>query len=472
MRLIQPFILMKLSMNIKGFRGRNLILFLITFELFLISGCEDSSLFRDDYNGNWVFIVLSSGYGQLGDLRSHDSVSYSGTITSNGGKNNLIIDFNANFKVSGTINADGTMICSSENGYYTGSGEFEEYCLLNMSLSHWSMSSRSYMTVYGEKTDKTNKLKQAPAAVTDPATALSISGATLNGIVNANFLFTDIFFEYGTSTEYGYTGTVRINLFSGFKDVQASLDLSGLLPSCIYHYRIKAVNLLGTTFGSDQVFTTGSSSNSIQDIDGNVYKTVQIGTQTWMAENIKTSRYADGTPVQLIISQDTWNFLTESDKAYCYYNNDTANLRTYGALYTWAAAVNGSIGSETVPSGIQGICPTAWHIPSEAEWNVIEAYLGGSTIVGGKMAETGLAHWASPNAGATNSSGFTALPGGYRLVYPYSLIDIKNRATFWTSTLYPTYNAIYYRYITNNGGGLYSTFGYKSNGRSVRCVKN
>jgi len=121
---------------------------------------------------------------------------------------------------------------------------------------------------------------------------------------------------------------------------------------------------------------------------------------------------------------------------------------------------------------LQGICPTAWHIPSEAEWNVIEAYLGGSTIVGGKMAETGLAHWASPNAGATNSSGFTALPGGYRLVYPYSFIDIKNRATFWTSTLYPTYNAIYYRYITNNGGGLYSTFGYKSNGRSVRCVKN
>lgn len=305
-----------------------------------------------------------------------------------------------------------------------------------------------------------------------PATALSISGATLNGIVNANFLFTDIFFEYGTSTEYGYTGTVRINLFSGFKDVQASLDLSGLLPSCIYHYRIKAVNLLGTTFGSDQVFTTGSSSNSIQDIDGNVYKTVQIGTQTWMAENIKTSRYADGTPVQLIISQDTWNLLTESDKAYCYYNNDTANLRTYGALYTWAAAVNGSVGSETVPSGIQGVCPTEWHIPSEAEWNVIEAYLGGSTIVGGKMAETGLAHWASPNADATNSSGFTALPGGYRLVYPYSFIDIKNRANFWTSTLYPAYNAVYYRYITNNGGGLYSTFGYKSNGRSVRCVKN
>jgi len=134
----------------------------------------------------------------------------------------------------------------------------------------------------------------------------------------------------------------------------------------------------------------------VTDYDGNVYKTVKIGNQTWMAENLKSKRYSDDTPIQ-----------------YFEYNGDTANVRVYGRLYRWAASMRNAASSNSNPSRVQGASPVGWHIPSDAEWQVLINNLGGNAVAGGKLKEAGTLHWASPNAGATNESKFNALPSGW-----------------------------------------------------------
>lgn len=134
----------------------------------------------------------------------------------------------------------------------------------------------------------------------------------------------------------------------------------------------------------------------VTDYDGNVYKTVQIGNQTWMAENLKSKHYSDGASLR-----------------YFEYNDDTSNVRVYGRLYRWAAAMRNAASSNTNPSRVQGASPVGWHIPSDAEWQVLVNNLGGNAVAGGKLKEAGTLHWASPNAGATNESKFNALPSGW-----------------------------------------------------------
>lgn len=137
-------------------------------------------------------------------------------------------------------------------------------------------------------------------------------------------------------------------------------------------------------------------SQPVSDIDGNVYKTVKIGNQIWMAENLKTKHYSDGTTIESFA-----------------YNNDTSNVATYGRLYRWKAAMRNAGSSGSSPSGVQGACPAGWHIPSNAEWQILIDNLGGEAIAGGKLKEAGTSHWASPNAGATNESKFNLLPAGW-----------------------------------------------------------
>jgi uncharacterized protein (TIGR02145 family) len=143
----------------------------------------------------------------------------------------------------------------------------------------------------------------------------------------------------------------------------------------------------------------------VKDIDNNRYEIVTIGTQTWMGENLKTTRYNDGSVIPLITDDNTaWETAsTNGAPAYTWYNNDASNLITYGALYNWYAI-------DTLSNGNKNVCPTGWHVPTDVEWTTLTTYLG----AGGKMKEAGLAHWTTPNTGATNESGFAGLPGGYR----------------------------------------------------------
>jgi uncharacterized protein (TIGR02145 family) len=206
---------------------------------------------------------------------------------------------------------------------------------------------------------------------------------------------------------------------------------------------------------------------TLSDVDGNTYEYVQIGTQIWMAENLKVTHYADGTPIDLVTNGTTWSNFSETDKAYCYYNNNAGN--SYGALYTWAAATNGAESSSQNPSNVQGVCPDGWHLPSDAEWEQLRDFIG-STGAGGKLKETGTTHWTSPNTGATDEYGFTALPNGERATNG-SFINKGNEAFFWTteSSYSTSGTAVYLLY--NSSSMLWSS-NSKSLGRSVRCVKD
>jgi len=184
--------------------------------------------------------------------------------------------------------------------------------------------------------------------------------------------------------------------------------------------------------------------------DGHVYKTVKIGNQIWMAENLAYKT-----------SSGSWA-----------YNNNESNVTTYGRLYNWAAAMNGDSTSYNNPSGVQGVCPNGWHLPSGNEWTELVDFLGGYNVAGGKMKETGYEHWNSPNSGATNESGFTALPGGYRAYNDGTFNDLGNDAHFW-STSEGSSSSVWGRGLYYNTsevspyGGGFKNFGY-----SVRCLQD
>jgi len=218
------------------------------------------------------------------------------------------------------------------------------------------------------------------------------------------------------------------------------------------------------------LFTFNSKAQTVSDFDGNVYNTVTIGTQIWMKENLKTTHYSDGAAIPLLNNKASWDTLTKYGKACCWYNDDIANKNIYGAFYTWAAAMNGAAGSSANPSGIQGACPTGWHLPSEAEWGYLRDFLGGILISGGKLKETGTTHWMSPNGGATNETGFTALPAGLRNQFgDFGLVGQK--AYFWCADE-DSITTAWMRFLGYKDGNLARSRAYMYYGLSVRCLKD
>ena len=221
---------------------------------------------------------------------------------------------------------------------------------------------------------------------------------------------------------------------------------------------------------------------TVFDIDGNRYHTITVGTQVWMAENLKVTHYHNGTTIQLVEDDSAWEALGCTDKAYCYYYNRASDYGdTYGALYTWAAAMNGAGSSDTNPSGVQGVCPDGWHLPSDEEWKELEMYLGMSqaeadgtvwrgTDEGGKLKETGTILWNSPNTGATNSSGFSGLPGGSRA--GSGMFNYIGRDGGWWSATEDDTTYAWARRLNYNHSGVGRYYGYKGTGFSVRCVRD
>jgi uncharacterized protein (TIGR02145 family) len=200
-----------------------------------------------------------------------------------------------------------------------------------------------------------------------------------------------------------------------------------------------------------------------KDGDNNYYRVVGIGTQTWMAENLKTTKYSDGMSIPFVNTTNGWDILIETDKAFCYLLDNVSNANVYGALYTWAAAMNGAVSSNSNPSGVQGACPTGWHLPSVDEWTYMINYLGGSSLAGGKLKETGTSHWNS-NIGATNASGFTAIPGGFR--DDWAWFGINNIGGYWSAT-----NGMS-RWTDAASIAVTSYTSNKKYGFSVRCLKD
>jgi uncharacterized protein (TIGR02145 family) len=211
------------------------------------------------------------------------------------------------------------------------------------------------------------------------------------------------------------------------------------------------------------------ASESVMDIDNNRYDIIRIGTQTWMAENLKTTKYNDGTDIPLITDKTAWGEAsTNKATAYCWYDTTGTNYAkyspTYGALYNWYAI-------DPLTNGNKNVCPVGWHVPTDGEWTTLTTWLGGESVAGGKMKEAGLAHWDSPNTGATNESGFAGLPGGYRNgsgVFSF----IGNFGYWWSSTESPTADA-WNRYLNYFNVLFYkSSIFNKGSGFSVRCLRD
>ena len=203
--------------------------------------------------------------------------------------------------------------------------------------------------------------------------------------------------------------------------------------------------------------TFNSHSQTVTDIDGNIYPTVTIGTQTWMAQNLKVIHYRNGDSIPQVTNTYDWSILLTG--AYCNYNNVNSNAATFGHLYTWYAVNDG-----------RNIAPTGWHVATGAEWDTLFNFLGGEAVAGGKLKETGFGHWNSPNSGATNSSGFTALPGGYRAnngVFG----DLGNIGYFWNTDQLDMMSSNFHHvfWIVPNE---VTKSGSKRYGLSVRCVKD
>ena len=222
---------------------------------------------------------------------------------------------------------------------------------------------------------------------------------------------------------------------------------------------------------------TDGPSQPVTDIDGNVYKTVKLGNQVWMRENLRTTRYADGTLIPL---GTEGNYVV----AYRYYpDGNSANVSDYGYLYNWAAVMNGSASSEANPSGVQGICPDGWHVPSDAEWTELENYVSSQSqyvcgnytayIAKALASETG---WNSStdncdvgnNPSTNNATGFSARPAGGCGSYYYYF---GSTASFWSATQ-DTSSYAYDRHLNYSNVLVTRNNRYKGNGCSVRCVRN
>lgn len=214
----------------------------------------------------------------------------------------------------------------------------------------------------------------------------------------------------------------------------------------------------------------GDAHAQLTDFDGNVYDTIKIADQVWMAENLKVTHFPDGRAIPLETDPLTWENLGSDAPAYCYYDNDPVHAERYGILYTWAAAMNGSESSESVPSGVQGICPSGWHLPSDAEWKILTTYLGGERHAGGKMKQSGTNDWLEPNEEANNISGFSGLPAGIR--FGNGSFDNLGKNGRWWSTTENTSTYAWYRYLYYDNGEVRRSFNWKNYGFSIRCVKN
>lgn len=261
-----------------------------------------------------------------------------------------------------------------------------------------------------------------------------------------------------------------------------SATLSGLSASTTYYFRAFAVRDDITEYSEEKAFTTRlAAENMVMDVDGNIYRTVQIGEQIWMADNLKATMYPDKSPIPLTEDVMEWFHFTRESHGYCWYENVLTHGYAYGGLYTWAAATAAHDGIRLIEEGVQGVCPDGWHLPSDDEWKQLEMHLGMSqeeadaskwrgTDQGGRLKQEGIEYWKSPNTGATDELRFSALPGGFRHGSG-EFKEVNQSARFWTSSS-NGYSYAWFRELDNDNAAIFRDFSGVYCGHAVRCVKD
>jgi len=264
----------------------------------------------------------------------------------------------------------------------------------------------------------------------------------------------------GICFSLGFNPTTSDNIINcGSGTGALTANLTGLNPNTTYNVRAFAVNSIGTAYGNNISFNTiPITSFPIYDIDGKGYDTIRIGTQTWLKQNLKTTRLNDNTYIPFVNDTNLWGGLNTA--ARCYVNSDSsAYSAIYGALYNWFAVNTGKL------------CPVGWQVPTTEEWTDLTNYLGGASIAGSKLKETSTLHWNCSDPYVTNSSNFTALPGGYRHFFHSSYNSVNNVGMWWSSTLHYQMFTAYYRVLGCNSSNVNSNTEDLREGISVRCIK-
>ncbi len=216
-------------------------------------------------------------------------------------------------------------------------------------------------------------------------------------------------------------------------------------------------DITNVTFSNGANLTPCSGEiTSVTDIDGNTYPVVQIGNQCWTAENLRTTKYNNGTLIPNVSNDQAWSNATTP--AWCHTENNPAYDATFGKLYNWYTLSAGNM------------CPTGWHVPTYDEWEILINNLGGIMVAGGKMKSTGTQYWLSPNAEATNESGFSGLPGGY-CTDNGTFSDVGSYGYWWSSTVSGTADA-YCKFLNYIGGVANGSGNGWSFGFSVRCIRD
>lgn len=290
-----------------------------------------------------------------------------------------------------------------------------------------------------------------------PVSLISVKAATCAALISNDGGFEVTERGFCWSTAIDPTVSLSTKSIDGSGKGSFNHALTNLLPLTKYYVRAYATNKHGTYYGSNVNFTTKSILNTVEDKDGNVYKTVTIGSQVWMAENLKTTKYNDGSSIPNLTDETQW--ISTIEGAYCDYDNDVLNSNEYGRLYNWYSV-----------SDARKLCPDGWKVPSDNEWQTLVDFLGGESYAGGKLKETGTSHWLTPNTGATNVYGFTALPAGHRdgaALYR----RLGDLAIWWTAT--EEYSLVYSwrRSLEYNTENILKNRNYKTLGFSVRCIK-
>jgi uncharacterized protein (TIGR02145 family) len=323
-------------------------------------------------------------------------------------------------------------------------------------------------TVYYVRSYATNSVGTAygnEISFTTSAVPTTVPGAPTIGTATAGNAQAVVTFtapgSNGGSAITGYTVTSSPDGKTGTGSV-SPITVTGLNNGTAYTFTVTATNAIGNSVAS-------SASNSViltapvTDIDGNVYNTVTIGTQVWMAENLKTTKYNNGTAIPNVTENTAWAALTTG--AYSDYNNTPSNSTTYGRLYNWYTVDNNAV-TKVASNGGKNVCPTSWHVPTDAEWAILIAYLGGESVAIAKLRETG-------SIGATNESGFTALSSGYRYNDGTFYYFGDELGAWWSATELDTSNpfsSTWFHFLMNSDPNLIS-YNLVA-GLNVRCLRD
>ena len=376
------------------------------------------------------------------------------------------------------------------NEFFWSDTEYDNNSVLDLSLSYYNGSAGRGSSPKGSGLsvrclkDKAS-IVSIPSVTTNIISSISLTSATSGGNITSaggtNITARGVVW----STASNPTITLTTKTTDGIGIGTFTSALTGLTPNKTYYLRAYATNITGTGYGNEISFTTSKVVNipcletpTVKDVDGNTYNTVQIDTQCWMKENLRVKKYSDGTLIPLNESggplgyiESTWNSIGTGARSV--YGHDSRNLITYGYLYNWYAAKGiHTTGSTTY----KNVCPTGWHVPTDTAWSTLTTYLGGESVAGGKMKTVGTTYWTSPNTGATNENGFSAMPGGSRR-NSGTWDDIRFTAEFWSATEYKEeYNEYdyyaWYIILSTNGSALGREYITKDLGASVRCLKD